>query len=269
MEPNPILFEVGGLCCSLQLNNQRYTDSFNDYFANFLTEASPDIHLEAELVKEPSLKEGFQARASNDISYIQVKKREVVVSDQFGEGHFYPALKKGKGVFYSYESFRNFVRISYALALLEKKAVIMHSSGVVHDNQATLFSGPSGAGKSTIMKLSGFPRLNEEANVLRLEKDRVMVQSTPFGGWEQHNTVKPLERIYFIEQSKKTFTQPMDAVEKFSQLMCNEFLSMSLIFNEAPQLVNEIFSLLNELLPKIEAERLFFEKNNQFLKLFT
>jgi hypothetical protein len=76
------------------------------------------------------------------------------------------------------------LRISLSLYLLERRAVLLHSSGVLHEGRALVCFGPSGAGKTTVARSVPENRvLCDEVMALYAEPDgSVRAVGTPFHG---------------------------------------------------------------------------------------
>lgn len=64
--------------------------------------------------------------------------------------------------------------------------VLLHSSGVLRDDRAYVFTGPSGSGKSTVARLSRrYAILNDEITAIALGEPRPRVHDTPFNGFNR------------------------------------------------------------------------------------
>lgn len=259
--------EVAGICSELRFNQERYAQFFKTYCQNFVSEHEPQMSF--DLTYNPMPKSGgLDPEANVEICHISTEGNLVEANDSFSHGVFDLESQKGKLAFSSMPSLRNFIRLCYGFVLMERNAFVLHSSGIIIGEKATLFSGPSNEGKSTIMRLSRLARLNEEANIVALEDGELMAYSTPFGGFAVTNNIKlPLERIYFIKKHKKTFTKALSKLDVFSELICNEFISLGLIFKKNPSTTNKLFQLLGRFGVVIPAKKLYFEKNENFLKL--
>ncbi len=95
-------------------------------------------------------------------------------------------------------------------ALLDYGGFFLHSSAVMVDGEAYLFSAPCGTGKSTHTQLwlryFGEQRaqiLNDDKPAIRLFDGRIMACGTPFSGKTDlsQNKIVPVKGICFIEQS--------------------------------------------------------------------
>ena len=263
--------KLAGLGCNLSFKTGKNLNYAKRYFTNFISEDKPQMSIACsyEKLDQP-------IETANNIRHlgppiIKFKNNRLSLQTSLSEGQFDFNNLKGRLTCNHPNSILNFLRLCYAFRLLmEKKAIILHSSGVLVKDKGVLFSGPPDAGKTTIMKLSGYPILNEEMNLLGLENGQAFVQSTPFGGDALvANIKKPLGKIFFIQQDKRTFVRDLSPLDIFSSLMQNELLSMNLLFNENREIVQELFNLINMISQKVEAKQLFFEKNKNFVKLLS
>ena len=89
------------------------------------------------------------------------------------ETYFFPA------------AIENFFRVVAAYRLAKCGGALLHSAGVVYEDQAHLFFGPSGAGKTTLSRLargSGLRVLSDDLNAFWMDHGRAVVQQVPFAG---------------------------------------------------------------------------------------
>lgn len=103
--------------------------------------------------------------------------------------------------------------------LLDYNGMVLHSSCIMLNNEAYLFSAPCGVGKSTHTALwqTYFGKdkaviINDDKPVLRLMKDGFYAYGTPFSGKTDLNInakVK-VKAIIFIEQDKDNHIERMD-----------------------------------------------------------
>ena len=110
--------------------------------------------------------------------------------------------------------------------LIEYKGVMLHSSAVVVDGYAYLFSADPGTGKSTHtgLWLEYFGRdrayiLNDDKPALRIKDGRVYAYGTPWSGKTDLNTNRkaPVAGICFIEQAKENTIKKAEVFEAFGR----------------------------------------------------
>lgn len=107
-------------------------------------------------------------------------------------------------------------------ALLHFKGFMLHSSGVVVDNYAYLFSADPGTGKSTHTSLwveyFGKDRakiINDDKPAIRMVDNKIYVYGTPWSGkTDQNINMKvPLGAIVFLERSDKNWIKQIEPKE--------------------------------------------------------
>ncbi len=137
----------------------------------------------------------------NKIPVILIKKRK-----DLKEYHIYLDQKRQSpldGIEYTIH------QMIFMEMALSRGFLPIHASAFVFENKAILVSGPSGIGKTTLAKrmnnLFGYPILNDDKPLLRIENDLVVVYGSPFSGKESlnFNAVYPLGKLLFIEKGEK------------------------------------------------------------------
>ena len=108
--------------------------------------------------------------------------------------------------------------------LINFNGCFLHSSAIVVDGEAYLFSAPCETGKSTHASLwlkylaDKKPFIiNDDKPALRIINDEIYVYGTPFSGKHNisENTRAKLKGICFIEQSPDNFIRRIDSRESF------------------------------------------------------
>ena len=113
----------------------------------------------------------------------------------------------------------NFLRIVSAHKVLEQKGVVLHSAGLVFDENAYIFSGRSNAGKTTLTRKAyakGARVLSDDINLVLPSSTGYDAHAVPFtgefgrtldhdGGKESY----PLSGIILLEQGEQLQTLPV------------------------------------------------------------
>lgn len=113
----------------------------------------------------------------------------------------------------------------FAKALLDFDGVYLHSSAVVLDGKAYLFSAPSGTGKSTHTekwcRLFGATYLNDDKPVLRLIDGVWMAYGTPWSGKHDLSTPMgvPLGGIVFLRRGQENSIRKLSSQEAVPRMM--------------------------------------------------
>lgn len=110
--------------------------------------------------------------------------------------------------------------------LIEFGGFMLHSSAVVHNGKAYLFSAPSGTGKSTHTQLwvKNFEDayiLNDDKPAIRLEDGKFYVYGTPFSGKSDLNVNEcvPLGGICALERGEKNSIEKMSPQEAMFRIL--------------------------------------------------
>lgn len=115
--------------------------------------------------------------------------------------------------------------------------VTFHSSAIMVDQEAYLFTAPSGTGKSTHARLwrkllgERAVMINDDKPMLRLDEDGgVTVFGTPWNG--KHglgsNVSAPLKCVCMLSQSPENRIEPQREKERFHTLFVQTYMSMSM-----------------------------------------
>ena len=110
--------------------------------------------------------------------------------------------------------------------LIKRRGMMLHSSAVVKDGMAYLFSGNSGVGKSTHTRywLQLFPGayvLNDDKPALRRTENGFYAYGTPWSGKHDisRNEGVPLGAITFIERAAWNHIEPISPLEGAIKLL--------------------------------------------------
>ncbi len=150
----------------------------------------------------------------------------------------------------------------------QKWGLMIHSSCVLEDSDAHLFSGYSGAGKSTVAKLS-YPRplLSDEATLVKISSENIVIFDSPFRSeMESHGHVKQysLKSIQLLVQSQVNERNLLKKSDALTLLMDKVFF-----WTNDPGDTKRILSMLLELIENVPVYDLHFQKNNSFWELIS
>ncbi len=109
--------------------------------------------------------------------------------------------------------------------LIVYDGIMLHSSAVVYEDKAYLFSAPSGTGKSThtglwLEEFSDAFILNDDKPAIRLVDGALYAYGTPFSGKTDLNVPKkkPIQAICFIQQDKTNWIKKATVKEAINNL---------------------------------------------------
>lgn len=110
--------------------------------------------------------------------------------------------------------------------LPEFSGFFLHSSAVVYDNEAFLFSAPCGTGKSThtqiwLKRFEGAYILNDDKPAIRLKDGKFYVYGTPFSGKTDLNVNAevPLKGICVLERGSTNEIERMSSTESLFAIL--------------------------------------------------
>lgn len=155
-------------------------------------------------------------------------------------------------------------------ALVDYNGCLLHSSAVVVEDEAFLFSANSGTGKSTHTSLwlkylvdQNPYILNDDKPAIRIMEDGIFAYGTPFSGkhdMSENKKVK-LKAICFLEQSKINFirkVEPKEAVNLFLEQTIRKLKEEEML---------KLFDILDILLNEIPVYKLYCDRSEEAVKL--
>ena len=136
---------------------------------------------------------------------------------------------------------------------------MLHSSGVVVDNYAYLFSADPGTGKSTHtdlwVKYFGNDRakiINDDKPAIRMINDKIYVYGTPWSGkTDQNINMKvPLGAIVFLERSEDNWVKEIEPKEAIPLIL------QQTIRPREPEVMIKLLDMLDIVLRRVKLYRL-------------
>lgn len=154
-----------------------------------------------------------------------------------------------------------FVRAAFALSAFAQGALLFHSTGVVHREQAFVFFGLSGSGKTTTARLSRpRPVLNDDLILLCYNQSQWLACATPFGLRRcPEVTVAPLRAFLRLRKALEDRIEPLSPTLAKAELLAN-----SPVVNADPLRVPTLMDLWSTILTEIPACALYFRKSPDF-----
>lgn len=174
------------LIANLVMAYEPQTEEFASFLAPFACEAEREADITLRFSREQT--EALLKRMTADTTFAQ--------AESFGVGD------------------------RFNRAVIRFQAMLVHSSAIVCDGKAYLFSAASGVGKSTHTRLwlrqfgDRVHIMNDDKPVVRLYEDEVIVHGTPFDGGSgiALNESYPLGAIVFVERGERNSVRvPTDA----------------------------------------------------------
>lgn len=141
--------------------------------------------------------------------------------------------------------------VVFARHMLAFDGLYLHSSAVILDGKAYLFSAPSGTGKSTHtekwVRLFGARYLNDDKPALRLVDGVWMAYGTPWSGKHDlsENVGVPLGGIAVLRRGEENTIEPMEPARALPYIMSQS------IFKLPRELMDKQLTLVDRLLRDI------------------
>lgn len=154
--------------------------------------------------------------------------------------------------------------------LLNYNGCLLHSSAVVVDNEAYLFSADCGTGKSThtslwlkYLKDKNPYILNDDKPAIRLLEDGIYAYGTPFSGKNDisENKKVKLKAICFLEQSKE------NKIEKISQKEAFKLFFEQTVRRLNKEQMEKLLDIIEKILNKIPMYKLYCNISEEAVKL--
>ncbi len=146
--------------------------------------------------------------------------------------------------------------------------LLLHSSCVLEEGKAHIFSGHSGAGKSTAAKFSA-PRelLSDEATLLKITPGSITVFTSPFRSELETSKLIEKSTLGSIQLLQQSLTNSRKRLKQSDALL--ELVDKVFFWSHDKEGTKQIFSLLNQLVKTVPVYNLHFQKNNTFWELIS
>ena len=143
--------------------------------------------------------------------------------------------------------------IEFHKKLLDFNGIMLHSSAVVVDNKAYLFSALSGTGKSTHtgkwLELFGDKAyiLNDDKPAIRILDDGIYAYGTPWSGKHDISVNKkvPLQGICFLSRDTENWIKPANKVSATIKMYDGSLKKLT------PEQLNKQMKLINQIVERI------------------
>lgn len=146
--------------------------------------------------------------------------------------------------------------------------LLIHSSCVLENKEAHIFTGHSGAGKSTVAKLSS-PRvlLSDEASIVKVSNEGIKVFNSPFRSeLEASGNERPssLSSIHLLHQATHNSRKVKTKSDAYLELVDKIFY-----WSHSKEETQQVLNLLKMLVQQVPVYELHFQKNNTFWELIS
>lgn len=211
LNDNQIRLVVGDSIIGLNCLATDFKTVTEEYFGFPSSPKEPDITLNLNIVFDD------KPIIIPDSLYVKkiISDKGFVIADDLIRGYFNPETRYGelwvKNGILNGRLVRVFEQILYQAYYSIRKikqldTFLIHSSGVIHNNNGYLFVGAPGAGKSTVAELSKqYMILNDEIVLVSFKNNEVYIHGTPFNGFfhEKKEGNAQLKAVFLLEHGPR------------------------------------------------------------------
>ena len=257
---------IGNVSVCINSPNKNFVDYLKQWYKEFITVfEKPDINLSIYEVPSKLLRtDRFPDPEYIDITFESEENKLYVNSNKF-MGEFNLKNLEGELKCVNYLYFNPFLRIVFALFLLQNEGFLIHAASIIHNNNGYIFPGGSGAGKSTISKISDDSTiLTDELTLVRKVDEKFVIYGTPFWGEYEVAENKKIEvkELYFLKKDDKNYIKEISPSMAIKMILPNIFF-----FNVNKEFTNLIFNLINEFIETVPCYELHFLPDPSFWRL--
>ena len=218
---NGVCVEVGGIPILLQTTNADFQQMLRQRYAGFSSEQAGQRVVEVRLQAQS---------ADNDPDAdVTVERRGQAWHIARGdfEAEWNPLNSRGwVRQTANPHSIDTALRIIYSLELVEQGGFLLHSSSLVRNGKAFLFSGVSGAGKTTMSRLAPADAtlLTDEISYIRPHDGKYTAYGTPFAGElgkPGENVFAPIDQVFLLAKGPENRIDDIDSVTAVRSLLRN------------------------------------------------
>lgn len=220
---NKITIGIGGVVFLIRSSSWIFLERVAEVYKGFLSKRQPDIVLEIRFDPKKSPRFYKSKFETAGLGRVIVSTRNIEAKVDLINGHGVVDVGtslKEEIVFI----FGVFLASACALALAEKRGVLLHALGVVGENrQGYVFFGSSGSGKTTLGRLSSqHGVLNDDRVILRIIADQVLMFDTPF--WDKKRLLKEsggfwVKAIHILKKDKRFYLKRLDRAQAVASFM--------------------------------------------------
>jgi hypothetical protein len=245
--------DIAGLRAALVAREPAVPAVARERFRGFVTAGAPDWTIDVATATLPSGRsDDVIVRRDGAGSRFTVGRHDFAATLDLDARRGDVALAPGSDV-----ALDAFVRVTWTLALLERRGLLLHAASLARGDRAFLFCGRSGAGKTTLARLSADAELlSDEVSCVRLTGAGPRAYGTPFFGdlgRPGANRAVPLVAIYFLEHAERHTRESLARPRALARL-----LTTVLFFGRDATLARRVFDLAAALVETVPCFRLGF-----------
>jgi hypothetical protein len=152
----------------------------------------------------------------------------------------------------------------------KKRAIIIHSAGILKNKRGYIFFGPPESGKSTIANFSKrFKVLHDDMNIVTIDKERVFVEGIPFNPRQSEfkNGSGPLSMICSLHKNNSVKLEKGSPGEFTEKVLPEVFLPLTILSEDRKEAFQYLLESVKKLGESIPYYRLYFRKDESFWEI--
>lgn len=214
-------FEIAGVACALECADDAFAGLLAPAYADFATDAPPQLSLKIELVPAPP---DDVARAwQGPFARVTGADGALAIEGPGFRGAF--DERSGRGWITQPPDpapFETFLTAICAGALLGRGGFLLHAAAILAPDGARVFFGPSESGKTTVSRLVGRGVISDEYAAIRRVGDRWRVSGVP---WRGSRLAGDLAGVFRLRKAEATAFAPLAPVEAVRELLASVLFS--------------------------------------------
>jgi signal peptidase I len=264
-----VCLKIAEICVEFRSDDESFIKYVKSHFTDFVSEDAPCISLDVFARKNLRLLKDIEgvdmptdALLNADSYKIVIPKAGFVITDRYSK----------LLIDSSFEAFQFILLALYYKLLLDNDGFMLHSSGIIKDNQALIFFGYSGSGKSTIAHLasSKYELLNDDMVPIRKIGGKFYAFGSPFWGsyyreltsndLSGRNEKIPIKAFLRPVKSDSNRVKKMNAIEAITTLLASSGCKTDkFYYTKMLKIITETAKSLNS------SYYLYFRKDKSFL----
>lgn len=253
MNPDGVCVEVGGIPILLQTTDAAFQHMLQQRYAGYGGEPGAERVLEVRLqppAVENDPETDVTVERQGQLWQIRRGDFEAEWNSQNRQGWVRQTANP--------HSIDTALRIIYSLELVEYGGFLLHSSSLVRNGRAFLFSGVSGAGKTTISRLAppDATLLTDEISFVRPHNGIYHAFGTPFAGElgkPGEKVSAPIAQVFLLAKGEENRIDDVDTVTAVRSLLRNV-----LFFAADAALGKMLLNIICDFVSRVRVGRLTF-----------
>lgn len=254
---NSMLLSIGKVTVRINgLSDRLYNDAGMRY-SHFIKKQAEteDVTVNLTLLRKFISSRPLEPEISSDNGFLSLKRYD------FDGTYDKKGCSLEISMFENVYSLDAVLRIIYSYFMVLNKGFLIHSAGIVMDDEAYVFCGQTLHGKSHIVKTTrGGTLLSDEITLIRKIDGKYYVFGTPFWGEFAIGGVNrgfPLEQLFFLHTGEKNAVKEISSIRVVQKL-----LSTILLFINDKKINDIIFDTITEIVNSVSCYKVVYNQKD-------